>query len=392
MKRLFFVALMALACFELASVWLIMPLPGSQRLPSVEVAHALHTWRWAVRAVLGAGTLAALPWAWRASAARRGRWPVLTSVAAVGALVYLANFRMAADRMFRMPRTLTMLPAAASTVDTSRLVVGVAIDGEARAYPLQFIGYHHQVRDSIAGRPILVTYCTVCRTGRVFDPTMDGREERFRLVGMDHWNAMLEDHATGSWWRQANGEALVGARRGARLRDVPSAQVTLAAWLRMHPGSLVMQGDPAFADRYPDDAAFETGKSRGRLTGTDTTSWGEKSWVVGITVNGESKAYDWNRLRRERVINDELGGRPIVLALAADGASFAAFERPDAATRLALRADSLVPERGAAPGDSRAWALNGLGGGGPEERLAPLRASQEFWHSWRTFQPGTKTY
>jgi hypothetical protein len=39
----------------------------------------------------------------------------------------------------------------------------------------------------------MITYCTVCRTGRVFSPDVDGKPETFRLVGMDHFNAMFED-------------------------------------------------------------------------------------------------------------------------------------------------------------------------------------------------------
>jgi hypothetical protein len=381
-RRLFYLGIIGLACFELAHVWLIMPLPGSQRMRSIDVAYALHTWRWFFRAAFALVALVGLLAAWRASASRRWRWPFVATLAGAAVVAYMTNFVMAADRMFRMPRTLAMRGGAANKVDTARLVVGVEMRGEARAYPVQFIGYHHQVHDSIAGRPILVTFCTVCRTGRVFDPTVDGRVESFRLVGMDHWNAMLEDRTTRSWWRQANGEALTGRRRGARLAEIPSQQVRLATWLRMHPHSLVMQPDSAFIDRYTKDFDYESGASRKELTGTDTVSWRDKSWVVGVTVNGASKAYDWNRLRRERIVNDELGGKPIVIALAADGASFVAYERPDAGTRLALRGDSLVAS-------GRAWALDGRGG---EGRLAALRASQEFWHSWRTFQPDTKTY
>jgi hypothetical protein len=326
-------------------------------------------------ALAAAGVLGA----WRA---RRGRWAVPAALLAVGAVAYVANARMAADRIFLAPATLDLQPAARNVVDSTRLVVGIEVDGVARAYPLQLIGYHHQVRDTVAGRPVLVTYCTVCRTGRVFDPRVAGRVETFRLVGMDHFNAMLEDGSTGSWWRQANGEALVGPRRGRRLAEIPSRQVTLAAWLAEHPRSLVMQPDPAFADRYPEDDDYETGASRRRLTGTDTVSWRDKAWVVGVTVGGESRAYDWNHLRRTRVVNDVLGGTPLVIVLAADGASFHAFERPDAATTFALRGDSLV-----APG--AAFALDGRGAAGALRRL---QASQEFWHSWRTFQPATDRY
>jgi hypothetical protein len=216
----------------------------------------------------------------------------------------------------------------------------------------------------------------------VFDPTVDGRPEAFRLVGMDHFNAMFEDRSTGSWWRQANGEAIIGPRTGARLAEIPSQQVTLAVWLDLHPRSLIMQPDSALEDRYTKNFDFETGASRKTLTGTDTVSWNEKAWVVGLTINDESKAYDWNRLRRERIINDELGGTPLVLVLAPDSASFFAYRRPDLATRFVLVGDSLM-----APG--AAYALSGRG---PHGTLQPLSASQEFWHSWRTFQPRTKTY
>lgn len=238
------------------------------------------------------------------------------------------------------------------------------------------------MRDTAGGREILVTYCTVCRTGRVYAPEIDGRSETFRLVGMDHFNAMLEDKTTESWWRQANGEAIVGTRKGMTLSELPSVQVTLKEWLTLHPQSVIMQGDPAFADEYAKDYAFERGTSRKTLTGTDTASWHNKSWVVGLTVNRRSKAYDWNRLRRERVVNDELGGVPIVLVLADDDASYFAFERPDRQTRFSLHGDSLV-----APGRSYTFAGRGSSG-----ELKAINASQEFWHSWRTFQPGTERY
>jgi hypothetical protein len=273
-------------------------------------------------------------------------------------------------------------PVERNTVEPSRLIVGVDINGDARAYPVRFIGYHHQVRDVVGGTPILVSFCTVCRTGRVFSPAVDGRLESFRLVGMDHFNAMFEDRTTGSWWRQATGEAVAGPRKGRALAELPSLQITLAQWLSLHPKSLIMQPDSTFRDKYGKGFDYETGASRKPLTGTDTVSWHNKAWVVGLTVNGQSKAYDWNRLRRERVINDELGGKPIVLALASDSVSFFAFERPDPVTSFALRGDSLVTS-------TQSYALSGQGKSGT---LKALFASQEFWHSWRTFHAGTATY
>lgn len=380
MRKLFIVGVAGLLLLELANVYFIMPMPGSQRMRSVDAAYRIYQWRWPLRAVFGAMILAgALP-AWRTPGRRR--WLVPASLAVLAVAAYAVNFRMAADQMFRQPTVLNMKPAAQNTVKTDRLVVGVYLNGDARAYPLEFIGYHHQVRDSVGGTPVLVSYCTVCRTGRVFSPAVGGRAETFRLVGMDHYNAMLEDRTTGSWWRQANGEAITGTRKGETLPEIPRLQVTLKEWLALHPNSLVMQGDPAFKEEYAKDYAYERGTSRKTLTGTDTGSWRDKSWVIGLTLNQRSKAYDWNRLKRERVVNDEVGGTPVLLVLAADTASFYAFERPDAATRFALRGDSLVA-------GGRVYALSGRGA---SDSLKALNASQEFWHSWREFQPGTARY
>ena len=380
MKRLFYAGITLLVLFEIANVYFIMPMPGSQRMASIDLAYRLYSCRWLFRAIFVVMIVAGAASAWRAPGRQKFAAPVALMLAAI--IVYVLNFQMSADHMFVAPASVTMLPADRNKVDTARLVVGIDVDGHARAFPIQFIGYHHQVRDTVAGKPVMVSYCTVCRTGRVFSPIVDGRSETFRLVGMDHFNAMFEDARTHSWWRQANGEAIAGPSKGKALTEIPSRQVTLAEWLREHPTSLIMQADSGLKSNYSKDFDYETGKSRKSLTGTDTISWHDKAWVVGITVNGQSKAYDWNRLRRERVVNDVIGGQPIVLALASDTTSFAAFVRPSPNERFIVRNDSLVA-------GVVAYAFNGTGANGT---LEPVKASQEFWHSWRTFQPATARY
>ena len=376
----FVIGLFVLAAFEAANVYFIMPMPGSQRMRSLELAYLLYSWRWLVRGLAVGLMVVTLPFAWRGGWFRRTG--VVVGIAAVGALAFMFNFVMAADAMFKMPARLTMATPAANKVALDRLVVGLELNGEARAYPLQFIGYHHQVRDSVGGRAVLVTYCTVCRTGRIYDPVIAGSHERFRLVGMDHFNAMLEDLTTGSWWRQANGAAVVGPQKGVAMVELASRQVTLKQWFAMYPKSLVMQPDPAFTEQYANDYAFERGTSRGRLTGTDPRSWHDKSWVIGLRIGRTARAYDWNQLLREGTINDTLGGRPVLIAVAADSASFYAFTRPNAGIRYRIDGDSL----------RAGTAAFGLNGKGAATTLAPIVASQEFWHSWRTFNPGTTRF
>lgn len=377
MKKCVYAGAALLALFELANVYLIMPMPYSQRWRSIDAAYALYTWRWTFRGIAAALIAVGL------LAMRRTRswekWVAAICILGAIGVTYEANFALAADAMFLQPASVIMERPAQNKVEPARLVVGIEINGEARAYPVRFIGYHHQVRDVIGGTPVMVTYCTVCRTGRVFSPAVDGALQTFRLVGMDHFNAVFEDSATRSWWRQATGEAIAGSRKGMSLTGIPSEQMTLAEWLVLHPQTLVMQADPASQEEYSKNFDYETGRSRSTLTGTDPASWRDKSWVVGISLNGKSRAYDWNRLVRERVINDEVGGQPIVLALAPDSASFFAYRRPDIDTRFALIADRLVNA-------DRSYTLAGRG---EMDSLTPVFASQEFWHSWRTFHSDT---
>jgi len=162
----------------------------------------------------------------------------------------MVNFVMAADHMFYQPEKVLMVNTAANKVDTNRLVIGIVNNGEAKAYPIRFLGYHHQVQDTIGGMPIMVTYCTVCRTGRVYQPLVNGKPEQFRLVGMDHFNAMFEDATTKSWWRQVTGEAIIGKLKGQQLPEFFSTQTSLSEWLRLNTNSLIMQPDPAFEKEY----------------------------------------------------------------------------------------------------------------------------------------------
>jgi Protein of unknown function (DUF3179) len=125
------------------------------------------------------------------------------------------------------------------------------------------------------------------------------------------------------------------------------------------------------------------------LTGTDSLSWKRKSWVVGIDIGGESKAYDWNRLVKERVINDFVGNKSVVIALAADNKSFVAFEHAFKNNQFAIQNDTLLL-------DSRRFTLDGQVALTIDDEhkipLKPIKAYQEFWHSWLNFHPKTLKY
>lgn len=379
MKKLFYTGVAALLLFEVFNVYLIMPMPGSQGMNSIDAAYFLYKWRWVFRLLFGAMIIACLV---RTNWKRK--WIPVITIAVLAVIIYMVNFQMAADHMFYQPKQLLMANAARNKVDSARLVIGVVNNGEAKAYPIRFLGYHHQVQDTIGGKPILVTYCTVCRTGRVFEPVVNGKSEKFRLVGMDHFNAMLEDADTKSWWRQATGEAITGKLKGHQLPEYLSTQTSLSEWLGLNPNSLIMQADPAFADSYDTSLNYESGKSRKKLTGTDSLSWKDKSWVIGLKVGNERKAYDWNKLKETHLLADVVNNTPVLIVLGADNKSFYAFERPNTNSAFFLVKDTLLF-------NGHSFKLDGKGID-TSFSLKQIPAFQEFWHSWRTFNPGTKQY
>jgi hypothetical protein len=378
MKKFFWIGLIGLLLFEIANVYFIMPMPGSQQMNSIDLTYFLYKWRWIFRVFFLIMLIAGL---------LRSQWKrKLLLVIPFGlliAVIYMANFKMAADHMFYQPSQLSLVSAAENKVDSNRLVIGIENGGAAKAYPVQFLGYHHQVQDTIGGKPVIVTYCTVCRTGRVFEPVVNGNYEKFRLVGMDHFNAMFEDATTQSWWRQVTGEAIAGKLKGQKLPEVFSTQTSLANWLRLNPNSLIMQADPKFADSYDSTMKFESGKSKSKLTGTDSTSWKAKSWVIGVKADDKRKAYDWNQLKKDRIIHDKIGNTSLLLVLSKDDKSFFAFERSPN-TVFSLRNDTIIY-------NSRLLRIDGKGID-TSYSLVPLPAYQEFWHSWQTFNPGTEKY
>jgi len=294
----------------------------------------------------------------------------------------MANFKMAADAMFKQPHQLLLANATQNKVDSNRLVIGVSINGEAKAYPIQFMGYHHHIQDTVGGKPILVTYCTVCRTGRVFEPIVNGKRETFRLVGMDHFNAMLEDATTKSWWRQVTGEAIAGKLKGQQLPEVYSTQTSLREWLRLNPHSLIMQADSSFMESYSKTTKYEDGTSRDELTGTDSLSWKRKSWVIGVKVGDARKAYDWIQLKSSRLIHDKIENTPILVVISDDTKGFFAFERPTDKAEFTIANDVIAF-------DNHHFRIDGKGID-TSYSLKPLKAYQEFWHSWSTFNPATQ--
>jgi len=377
---------------EILKVYFIMPFPGSQHNNTIDIAYFLHTKIVYVRII----AILCIAYGLYGKLGNWKIWQKLLLGLATALYIFIfivCNYYLLADKMFYQPRIKNFAEGKGEKINDKQLVVGVELNGQAKAYPIEIIGYHHQVKDTLGGKPIIVTYCTVCRTGRVYSPMVDNKYETFRLVGMDHFNAMFEDANTKSWWRQVTGEAIAGPLKGKSLEEIPSAQMSLHSWLQKNPGSLVLQPDSNFKKQYKDLAGFDNGTIKGSLEKRDSASWHFKSWVIGIQYNGISKAYDWNELVSNWVINDSFPSLPVIIALEPDSVTFHAWSRNVNGKSLTFKIHSdrkLLADIQT----GSFWNFEGIciEGSLTEQRLLPVQAYQEFWHSWQTFHPNTSKY
>lgn len=164
------------------------------------------------------------------------------------------------------------------------VVVGVAGPGGARAYPLSVLWTHEIVNDGFpsggdddpVGGPLLVTYCSLCRSGMVARRQVDGEPATFAVSGQlwtapelearvaeaqnrsfaversnpdpgslrNTGNLVMVDLATGSYWSQILARAICGSQAETVLEVVPSTTVRWADWRGDHPDTEVLLPPP----------------------------------------------------------------------------------------------------------------------------------------------------
>ena len=139
MKALYYTGLTGLALFEIANVYFIMPMPGSQQFNSIDLAYFLYSYRWFFRASFLILVLAGSLSAFRS----KRSWIPVTAAIPVLVILYMFNFRMTADHMFLQPEALVLKSKSENILNDSSIVVAISHQGEARAYPIRLIQYHH---------------------------------------------------------------------------------------------------------------------------------------------------------------------------------------------------------------------------------------------------------
>lgn len=111
-------------------------------------------------------------------------------------------------------------------------VLGVVLDGEAKAWTFEFLAKSPAINEMIQGRPVLVTFDKASVTPRLFDRQVNDRVLTFRFK-----DGQLGDKETGSTWNPVTGAAIDGPLKGTHLKALPAVVSFRTAWTTFHPQS-----------------------------------------------------------------------------------------------------------------------------------------------------------
>jgi hypothetical protein len=135
----------------------------------------------------------------------------------------------------------------ASRIGNTEPVISLAINGDARAYPIRVLIWHEIVNDVVGGKPLAVTYCPLCNASLVFERTVENRVLDFGTTGkLRNSDLVMYDRQTESWWQQFGGDAIVGVMSGKSLDLVPSRLESFAHFRQRFPnGQVLIPNDPS---------------------------------------------------------------------------------------------------------------------------------------------------
>ncbi len=155
----FFLLAIVLAVFAMVAipVWLIQPFaPQTERV--LQISYFLKTWSPLFTLAALLVSVALIIYIWRGSKRWFGKAFLLLPLAAVLLCVWFAR-QNHFEWMFN-PLAQTAFASVSETdfVADDDMVMAVKINGEAVAYPIRQMVYHHVVQDVGGGKPITATY------------------------------------------------------------------------------------------------------------------------------------------------------------------------------------------------------------------------------------------
>jgi hypothetical protein len=306
-----------------------------------------------------------------------------------------------------------MLAADKATyLEAGDAVFGIALNGEARAYPLRILDWHEMANDVVGGVPVSLAYCTLCGAAIAYNgEASDGNSYTFGSSGfLYRSNKLMYDRQTRTLWNQLTGEPVLGqlVEADLTLELLPVVLTTWQEWQNQHPDTLVVDVETGFPRNYTAGAAY------GNYFADSNTMFPvaqrsdllpPKSQIYALRVDGVPKAYPLQELVEETVANDTIGSTNLVLVTPHDlvqvegdnqyvgevtyqaGAEVRAYAREDHIFSTGPDAATLLDDTGQ-PWQLTEDALLGHNG----KTLPRLPGHLAYWFGWYAFFPDTLVY
>jgi len=204
----------------------------------------------------------------------------------------------------------------------------------------------------------------------------------------------MRDKETGTWWQQNTGKALYGPLKGWSLELVPSDELTFGEWKSEAPSGRVLAPVAKYTKEYDSNWELEVAKLPVVISfpGTELKS---RDVVVGVTLDGDARAYPWDIVLKQSPIVDRLHDTPLLLAVGPDKKSFRVFvSRIDGKdAEFFLQGDTkewvLLDTATASEWNFQGCATAGSSSGKCLDRVPAMK---DYWFDWRNYHPHTAIY
>ncbi len=292
-------------------------------------------------------------------------------------------------------------PGADYLDDESR-VLGVVVNGEARAYPHNILWWHEIVNDRVGNQWISVTFCPLTGSGLAFDPHVEDTRLDLGVSGLLYANNLvLFDRISGDVYGpqlSIEGKCQGFRDRTMSLRGVQ--EMSWGRWVALHPDTKVVGDDTGF-DRpytvYPYGSYDQLDNDELLVPMSVDHTRPLKERVLAIRgENGAGRGYPFGELRRlgeQATVNEILDEPYVVFYDSGDGETAIAHASTVNGSRLFFDPAPNGLFRDTETGSL--WTIGGRAVGGPLAgfRLDPLDdAYVLFWFAWRHFEPAGRPF
>src|SRR5579862_3215251 len=135
----------------------------------------------------------------------------------------------------------------------------------------------------------------------------------------------MRDEQTGTFWQQISGRAISGPLAGQSLKRIPSDELTLALWKTEQPDGSVLKDVAADASGYsPKDWDVKMRKLPTVISFAEH-GLSNREIMLGVNAFGESRAWRYQQVIDEKLIEDRVGSEPAILLVGPDNQSVRVF-------------------------------------------------------------------